>query len=397
MNPRITEWLKQSRVETPILVIDLEVVRQKYQDFRNAFFDADIHYAVKANTHFDILRRLAKEGAGFYVSSPTELDNVMQTGVNPLKIAYSHTVKKATDIAYAWRHGVRNFTFDSIEELKKIAQNAPYSHVFCRLDVSQNPYKDLALYNKGCSPDNAEALMVKAARLELNPIGLSFHLGSMQTDIDAYLKSLDFVSSIYSRLKAKGIHLQKINIGGGFPVAYGQNDVDISLYGQRITQKVHDLFGKNKLIVEPGRALVAEAGIMAAEIVLIKKQTHQLYLDVGYYNGLKEIKKPHILYPIQTDYNLNETLKSCSLWGISGDDNDRLYKNISLPRCLKEGDKIYITFAGAYTNTTANHISQSYIFPRSVCLPVAEDMPLFAQKVINLSDARTGRKKSLWG
>ncbi len=393
MNPRIKEWLKQSRVNTPILVVDLEVVRQKYHDFQNAFFDADIYYAVKANPQFDILRRLAKEGSGFYISSPTELDNVMQTGVDPLKVAYSHTVKKAVDIAYAWQHGIRNFAFDSIEELKKIAKNAPYSNVFCRLDLSDNHRKDSSSYHMGCFSDEAESLMIKAALLELNPMGLSFHLGSMQTDIDAYLKSLELVSSIYERLKDKGIHLQKINIGGGFPVSY---DHDISLYGKQITQKAHNLFGKNKLIVEPGRALVAEAGIMATEVILVchKKQMHRVFLDAGYYNNLTKTKACHTIYSIKTDYTYNKALQSYSLFVLNGDENDKLYENIDLPCALREGDRVYVTFAGAYTTSTFS--PQDSILPRTVCLPVAEDMPLFAQKVINLSDARIDRKK-LWG
>ncbi len=391
MNPRIKDWLKQSRVETPILVIDLEVIRQKYRDFQIAFPHTDIHYAVKANPHFDILRRLAKEGSHFYVSSPIELDTLMQTGVNPLNISYSHTIKKAIDIAYAWQHGVRNFSFDSLEELEKIAKNAPYSNVFCRLNLSPSSF------HTGCSLHDAESLMIKAASLKLNPIGLSFHLGAMQTHIEVYLNALDLMLPLYNHLKSKDIHLQKINIGGGFAVDYGQKNIDIPLYGKKITQKAHQLFGENKLIIEPGRSLVAESGTMVAEIILINKKASQIYLDVGYYNGLKEVTSRNIQYPIQTDRRL-KNLKSYSLFGLSGDANDRLYKEIYLPSELKEGDRVYINYTGAYTTSAESFSSQGFILPRTVCLPVAEDMPLFAQKVINLSEARTGRrKKSLWG
>ncbi len=386
MNLRIKEWLKQSRVESPVLVIDLEVVRQQYQNLQKAFPYADIHYAVKANPKFDILRRLAKEGAGFYISSPTQLDNVMQTGVDPLKIAYLHTIKKAQDIAYAWQHGVRNFGFDSLEELEKIAQNAPCSHVFYRLNLLEGQETIL----------KAEKLLRRAKSLDLTPYGLSFHLGSMQTSVKTYLDILDFIAPFYHHLKSQAIYLQKINIGGGFPVDYIHGQFHADAYGQRITKKANDLFGQNKLMIEPGRLLVAEAGMIAAEVISIEQETKKVYLDVGIYNGLRELNEPQISYLLKSD-NSHPISQAYDIFGPSGDICDLLGKNIELPLSLQAGDKIFIHKAGAYTSFAKGYSMQGFVFPRVVCLPVAEDMPLFAQKVINLSDARMGLKKTLWG
>lgn len=390
MNFRIKEWLKQSRVDTPILVIDLEVVRQKYLEFKKALNNADIYYAVKANPEFDILRRLAKEGAGFYVSSPQELEKVMQTGVDPSKIAYTHPIKKSTDIAYAWQHGVRLFAFDTLEEAQKIAKNAPYSHVLCRLNLSDD--------NKamGCSLDEAESLIHKAIQLGLNPMGLSFHLGSMQTDAKAYLDALSSVAPLYNRLKAQNIHMEKMNIGGGFPVNYSSKHTDISHYGKEITKKADALFGKSKLMAEPGRILVAEAGLMVGCVILNSQKNNksQIHMELGFHNGLKEAQSRHIRYPITTDYASSEKMQSYILLGPEGHE---IYEDIALSAKLKEGDKIYITHTGAYTASNLSHQGQAFLSPRVVCLPVAEDMPLFAKKVISLSDARMGRKKSLWG
>lgn len=386
MNLRIREWLEQSRIETPVLVVDLEVVRQQYRNLQNAFPHTDIHYAVKANPKFDILRRLAREGAGFYISSPTQLDNVMQTGVDPLKIVYLHAIKKARDIAYAWQHGVRNFGFDSLEELEKIAKNAPCSHVFYRLNLLEGQETIL----------KAERLLRKAKNLDLIPYGLSFHLGSMQTDVKAYLDILDFIAPFYHHLKSQAINLQKINIGGGFPVDYIHGQFHIDAYGHRITKKANELFGENKLMIGPGRLLVAEAGVIAAEVISVEKEVKKVYLDVGYYNGLSELNEPQITYPLRSD-NAHPISQTYDIFGPSGDIYDQLGKDIELPLSLQAGDKIFVQKAGAYTSFAKRYSMQGFVFPRVVCLPVAEDMPLFAQKVINLSDARMGLKKTLWG
>lgn len=390
MNFRIKEWLKQSRVDTPILVIDLEIVRQKYHELTKAFEGADCYYAVKANPRFDILRRLAKEGSGFYVSSPAELEKVMQTGVDPLKIAYTHPIKKSADIAYAWQHGVRLFAFDTLEELEKIAKNAPYSNILCRLNLSHDASQI------GCSITEAESLILKAKQLGLNPMGLSFHLGSMQKDCKAYIDGLMAIEPLYNRLKAQNIVMEKINIGGGFPVHYSTENADIYDYGKKISQKAKALFGKGKLMVEPGRLLVAEAGLMAASVILVshKNNKPQIHIEIGFHNGLKEAQSRHIHYPIEAYHETSEILQSYFLYGPEG---QKLYDDIQLPQNLKEGDKIHITHTGAYSVSATDSQGQAFMEPRMVCLPVAEDMPLFAKKVVNLSDARMERKKSLWG
>ncbi len=389
MNVRIHKWLKQSRIETPVLVIDLEVIRQNYKDLQKAFPSADIHYAVKANSKFDILQRLAKEGCGFYICSPTELDNVMQTGVDPSKIAYLHVVKKPNDIAYAWQRGVRSFGFDSLEELEKIAQYAPYSHVFCRLNLAPNA-------PNGCPMERAEFLVRKALSLELIPMGFSFHLGAMQTTPAAYLKAIETIAPLYHRLKAQGIGLQKINMGGGLPVDYRQNKVNISDYGQQISQKISRLLGDTQLTIEAGRVVTATAGIMAAEVIAVQQTSKQVFLDVGYYNGLREVAMPSINYAIESD-DSNAMMQAYNVFGPSGDGQDKLGENILLPSHIKAGDKIYIHTAGAYSSFTKGYSMHGFTFPRVACLPVAEDMPLFARKVVHLSDARLGLKKTLWG
>ncbi len=401
MNPRITDWLNNCNIKTPTLIIDLEAVQKQYQRLQAALGKIDIHYALKANSEFEILKLLAKEGASFDVASPKELDLVLQAGTDVRRISYGHCVKKSAHIAYAWQRGVRLFAFDSMEELEKIAKYAPYSEVFCRLMVSNDGAKWPLTKKFGCSADEAVLMLKKAQELELTPAGLSFHVGSQQENPKAYIDALNIAANVYERLKQDGILLDLINIGGGFPCHHYDYIPSYETYGKTILDALDKFDNPNmRFIAEPGRAIVAEAGILVSEVILTceKQQQHWAYLDVGTYSGLVEASDQYIHYCFTTDYPQDTPQKPYIIAGPSCDAVDILYEKhkINLPAALKEGDRVYLLSAGAYTTVYATKEFNGFEAPSVTCIPLAGDMPLFSHKIIDLTEIRK-QKKRLWG
>lgn len=133
ISPRIRRFLDQQQPPTPCLVMDLDVVADRYARLRAAMPEATVFYAVKANPEPVLLEVLAELGASFDVASPGEVDLALEAGAPPCRISYGNTIKKSRDIAHAYRRGVRLFAFDSIAELEKLAVAAPGASVFCRI------------------------------------------------------------------------------------------------------------------------------------------------------------------------------------------------------------------------------------------------------------------------
>jgi ornithine decarboxylase len=216
----IREFLDRTAPPTPCLVIDLDLVRDNYLALGAAMPATRIYYAVKANPTPEVIRLLVGLGAGFDVASPAEITLCLANGADPATLSYGSTIKKAADIAFANEHGVALFTTDSIGDVEHIAAHAPGAGVCCRVVVNP-PGAATPLGRKfGCSGDMAGDLLIRAAELGLRSRGVSFHVGSQQTDPAAWRTGIEQAARIGTRLAAAGIHLDLINLGGGFPTAY---------------------------------------------------------------------------------------------------------------------------------------------------------------------------------
>ncbi|MBC7137105.1 MAG: alanine racemase, partial [Oceanibaculum nanhaiense] len=177
MNEKIARFLAERRVETPFLVVDLDVVEENYRALASALPNAKIFYAVKANPAPEILNRLTGLGSNFDTASVVEIEDALAAGASPSRISYGNTIKKETDIARAHALGVRLFAFDSEAELDKIARAAPGARVFCRI-LTSGEGADWPLSRKfGCEPEMAFDLLLKAAEKGVIPYGISFHVG----------------------------------------------------------------------------------------------------------------------------------------------------------------------------------------------------------------------------
>lgn len=354
---RIREFTKDK--ETPCLIIDLERVAQKYDELAHAMPRAKIYFAVKANPLDQVLRLLFERGSYFDVASRYEIDQLLRLGVPALRMSYGNTIKKESDIAYAFEKGIRIYSTDSQSDVEKLARSAPGAKVNFRL-LLDGSGADWPLSKKfGAHPDMVYKLIKLAKELGLTPYGISFHVGSQQRDIGQWDSAIALAKYLFDALHADGIALQCINLGGGFPGQYLKPTQGVPAYAQQILTYVKEDFpnGDLDIIVEPGRSLVADAGVIVSEVVLISKKsdtnrTRWVYIDIGKFGGLIETTDEAIKYPIIfPDRENDEGWVEAILAGPTCDSADILYENFKykVPNDLKEGERIYLLTTGAYT------------------------------------------------
>jgi ornithine decarboxylase len=354
----LEEFLARTDVPTPYVVVDLDVVEERYCELRNALPDVSIFYAVKANPGQPLLDRLAQLGSSFDVASPAEIDRCLHAGVHPDQISYGNTIKKRRDVAYAYLHGVRRFTVDSVQELQKVIDEAPHSEVCIRL-LHNCGGADWPLSRKfGCEAPDVVRLLVMAAEAGMRP-GISFHVGSQQRDLSAWDSALERVASISTEAIALGARVEFVNLGGGFPGTYEQAAPSIGEYGNTIRGALEKHFpeGAPELMVEPGRYMVADAGVLRSEVVLVSRRSPSdeqrwVYIDCGKFHGLAETMDEAIRYRMRTPHD-GTAVGPVVLAGPTCDSADVLYEKYGydLPLSLSEGDMVDILSAGAYTTT----------------------------------------------
>ncbi len=347
--------------ERPTLVIDREAVARQYSALAQGLGRARIHYAVKANPEAEILRTLVSLGSNFDAASRAEIEMCLAAGATADRISFGNTVKRVSDIAWAHAASIGIFAADAEAELEKLAAHAPGCEVYIRI-VVESCEADWPLSRKfGCARDKALDLIAYAKRLDLKPVGLSFHVGSQTKRAAMWRPVLEQVAAVWHAAKDSGHELRLLNIGGGFPAFYGQ-DIDAPMvYAQDVMSQISELFGEvPEIMAEPGRGMVAEAGAIAAEVLLVSKKSDNdlhrwVYLDIGRFSGLAETEGEAIRYQFLTDRE-HEPTGSCILAGPSCDSADVLYEKqpVQLPIGLQAGDRIVIRNCGAYTSTYAS-------------------------------------------
>jgi len=359
MSERIRDFLRRRDGDGPCVVVDLDIVRDNYETFAKALPDTSVYYAVKANPAPEILALLERLGSSFDCASTGEIEMVLATGASADRISYGNTIKKERDIAKAYAYGVRLFAVDCAEEVEKIARVAPGARVFCRV-LCDGAGAEWPLSRKfGCDPDMAPDVLEHAHRLGLEAYGVSFHVGSQQANLQAWDFALSMAAGVFREMAVRGIDLKMVNMGGGFPTRYLKDVPGVPSYGAAIFGALTKHFG-NRLpstIIEPGRGMVGNAGLIEAEVVLISKKHENddvrwVYLDIGMFNGLAETMDEAIRYPIKTAKDGVDTVP-CVLAGPTCDSVDVLYEKTpyQLPVSLSIGDKILIEATGAYTTT----------------------------------------------
>jgi ornithine decarboxylase len=341
---------------TPLLVVSRGKVTENYSLLRDSLPKVDLFYAVKANPHKEVVKTVNKAGGNFDISSIGEFELVRKLKVPPERLIYTQPVKKPDDIAYLYRNGIDLFVFDNEEELRKIRRAAPGAGVLLRIATS-NPYCVVNLnYKFGADPREAEALIERAVQLGLRIAGIAFHVGSQSSNPYAYVETILTCKRIYDLSALKGIKMDILDIGGGFPVRYVENVMPIRRFCEPINDAVNNYFAGTRVMAEPGRVICGDAVVLITSVVgkSNRNNVQWYYIDDGLYNSFSGKVYDHAEYEVVS--NRKDDFSRCVLAGPTCDSFDVISSDILLPR-LEIGDLLLVPSMGAYTNVSATEFN----------------------------------------
>ncbi len=352
-------------------MLDLGAVTDAYQSFTAALPGVDVHYAVKCNTYGPLLAHLHGLGSGFEVAWAPELAQLIGVGADPTRVLFSNPVKPSAHIATAYAAGVRQYSFDSTEELTKLAAAAPGASVVVRLAANE-VRSDVPSEGKfGVDADTAATLLLLAREHGLVPQGIAFHVGSQMMSPQAWRAPLEIVAGVMDKVSADGVRLELVNIGGGFPARYHSAPPPLAHYGAVITAGLRALPYPVRAVAEPGRALVAQAGTLVTTVIgtATRAGRRWIHLDAGAFNGLMESLETgnQLRFPVR-DSRAAAQRELCHLTGPSCDSQDTIMFDVELSAGLCAGDQVYIDSAGAYTTVYASGFN-GFDVPTTRCLP----------------------------
>jgi len=362
---------------TPFLALDLDRVATAYLGFAAELPGVDVHYAMKCNPDERVLRRLHRLGGRFEIASVAELRALAEIGVDPADVLYSNPVKPAAHIAEAWRTGVRRFAFDGEPELAKLAEHAPGAAVYARLRTSLGGNTVPSEGKFGVSEDRAADLLRAAGRVGLHPHGLAFHVGSQMLVPAAWDAALRQAGHVLRALAADGIRLGLLDLGGGFPARYadaGAEPPPLAEFAATIQAGIaaHLPYRPATLAVEPGRALVAEAGVMVATVIGLAERDGRrwVHLDVGAFNGFMEALETgnRLRFPV-ADSRGSAVRTPAHLTGPTCDSQDTIMFDAPLSIDLAVNDRVFLGTAGAYTTSYASGFN-GFAVPTTYALDV---------------------------
>ena len=359
---------------TPLFVVDHEVLRNNFKEFREKLPDVQPYFAVKANSNSEIIRTMFNLGSSFDVASIFEFKSVHKFIENLPdkerqdfiwdKIIYANTIKPAKVLAKLNPYKIL-VTFDNIEELKKIKQHAPDVGLVLRIRVP-NTGSMVELSSKfGAHPSEAVDLIAEAVGMGLGVEGISFHVGSQCNNFDNYVQALNLSSGIFKEAQLRGFEIgfldkegkkkKILDIGGGFPVKYDSDVKPFSALAKKLNSEIKRLFGKDNIqvIAEPGRFMVATACTLVTKIIgkSVRDGKTCYYLDDGVYHTFSGQVYDHQHYPLHA-FKEGE-LKVCATFGPTCDAFDTISLADELPEDLQIDDLLYAENIGAYTLASA--------------------------------------------
>ena len=359
--------LLQGGYEQPFLILDLDIVRQKYDRFEAAMPEISPHYAVKANPDIRVLKALKEKGCKFEIASIQELDLLLSIGVDAATVHYSNPVKPSAFIKYAASKGVRWFAFDSKEELGKIQSLVPDAKLYLRFDTP-NIGSDWPLSGKfGAKLRDIDDILDEAIQLQANLCGLTFHVGSQCRNVDNWNQAIDTAKKIFKSMVSRGLTPELLNIGGGYPVRLTKPIPSIEYIGNVIKGALRDIDEGIQIAAEPGRYMVSDAAYFVCQVIgtSIKGDERWMYLDAGVFGGLMECTQG-----IQYQIDVNNKSGNEVPWYVAGpscDSVDVLGREQMLPATTAEGDLLYFPNAGAYTTVYANEFN-GFPLPKTLIL-----------------------------
>jgi ornithine decarboxylase len=342
--------------DEPFYIVDLDKVADQYNRWVEYLPNVQPYFAVKSNPDANIMRLLAKLGCNFDCASKNELINVMNIVNNPDRILFANPCKVSSHLKYARDHKIAMMTFDSIEELEKIYNIYPEAQVLLRICVDDTNSKCKFNSKFGCHPHNILNIFERAKCLQMNLVGLSFHVGSGCSDPTSYYRAIEDCAIAYTESQDFGFDIRIIDIGGGFPGV--DKTIRFADICNNINRAIADFFLYEtsnaiiRFIAEPGRYFTEATHTLVMNVIAKKKEGNVIkyYLNDGIYGSFNCIGYDHQipelipLLPRDSD----DKIYNSTFFGPTCDSLDCIYKDIPFHE-LNVGEWIYVRNFGAYT------------------------------------------------
>ncbi|WP_233999507.1 diaminopimelate decarboxylase [Pseudoalteromonas sp. T1lg22] len=354
-------------IPTPFYCYSAAAIASNYQRYSDAFagLDSLICYAVKANSNQAILATLAQLGAGADTVSEGEIRRALAAGIKAEKIVFAGVGKSEQEIRYALAQGILQFNVESEPELERISALAVEMNTTARISIRVNPDVEAKTHAKittglaenkfGINIDLAPELYLKAASLPgIEVTGVDVHIGSQLINLEPFAAAFAKVAELVSTLKAQGIIIKIIDIGGGLGINYGEHsdEPDIRTYAEHAKQHLGHL--GCKIIVEPGRSMVGNAGVLVSRVEYVKTGQERTFLILD--AAMNDLIRPSMYDAYHHIATVDQ--KPCqAVYDIVGpvcETGDTFAKNRSLGEC-EQGDLVAIMGAGAYGAVMASH------------------------------------------
>jgi len=362
---------------SPLLVLDKAAVRHQYRALAAALPGVRLHYALKPLPHMGVVETLKEEGAAFDLATNGEVDLMREAGIAPNECIHTHPIKRDGDIRHALAYGCQVFVFDNPVELDKFVAYRDEARLLLRVSFP-NPETKVDLSKKfGCTPDAVLPLLRDAKAKGIQVIGLSFHVGSQVPNAKRHVEAIDACNDLLRQAAAEGLDLTVLDIGGGFPVAYQGEALDIDAFCAPIRAALANTPAGTRLLAEPGRFISAPAMTSISSVMGKAERFGRTwyYLDDGLYGSYSGQLFDHITYPKMAPYAQGE-LHPSVLAGPTCDSIDVIAEDILLPE-LAVGDLVVGGMMGAYTWASATEFN----FFRKANILVVDSEPAALQAV----------------
>lgn len=358
--------------EDAFFIGDLGEIHRQFKHWKHLLPRIEPYYAVKCNPDPMVLNTLASLGVGFDCASRAEISSVLELGVDASRLIYANPCKQASHVRYAQSQNVRMMTFDNMEELNKIKNNYPGAELVMRI-LTDDSRSICKLGTKfGAHLSTTLALFKYAKSLQLNVVGISFHVGSGCFDATAFHDAVAAAKQAFEQAASVGYELTLLDVGGGFPGSDAEG-ITFDQIASILGPAVDEMFPANiRVIAEPGRYFVSAAFSLAVNVTARRtvvdaendeEKSYMLYVNDGVYGSFNcilfdhAVVTPRILmrddkFCYGSDFDMQKQVK-CSIWGPTCDSMDCISKSIMMPQ-LDVGDWLYFSNMGAYTMCAAS-------------------------------------------
>lgn len=374
--------------QSPFMFVDTTILKDRALSFKELFPKIELNYALKCFPDPSVVEVLDGLIDGYDVSSINEIQSLIAQGIDPKRLSFSNPVKASQAIKSAGGLGVDKFAFQSVQELEKIASCSPKSGVYARINVS-SAKGSLDFSSKfGVDPKDTLPLLLKARDLGLKPLGVTFHVGSQAQDVLAWKTAIAQAHELMREAQQAGITLPELNIGGGFPVNYHEDELSIVDLAKVINyelERVEQEFPGTRIIAEPGRFLTADCGAIVSTVIgkETRGTTPWLFLDTGTFQSFIEIFEfERFIYPVFsakhiTNNSASAKTQTYALTGPTCDSYDTMTTSIELPADIEVGDRLIITMTGAYTLAYGSNFN-GFEKPELVFIESKHESPLLS-------------------